>query len=242
MKQALCQLHDVIEHTWPANSTRTHGGWILREGLGGGKRVSATTLHGFREAANINSAENDMRAFGQTPIFMIREGEEALDRILATEGYEITEPSNIYTVPIEKLVHKKPPPLSIFEIWEPLQIQADIWGYAGIDAARIAVMHRAAGPKTSFFMRWENRPAGTAFIGLHNNVVMLHALEVLPHQQRKGVGTLAMHQAAIWAKSFGAHTLSVICTRENLGANALYSSLHMQLVGGYHYRIKKEIE
>ena len=241
MRQHIYELHNVIEHTWPAYNTRTNGSWTLREGRGGGKRVSATTLDGFRELPNLKDAEQGMQALSQTPIFMIREGEGDLDYLLATEGYEITGPSNIYMAPIEEFAKKEPPRLSVFDIWEPLQIQNDIWSNAGIGASRTAVMHRVKGPKTSFFLRWKNNPAGTAFIGIHNNIAMVHAMEILPQHRRKSVATLAMYQAAIWAKSFGAHTLSVICTKENLGANALYASLHMQLVGGYHYRIKKEI-
>ena len=241
MKIYSSKIHEVIDNTWPAYGRVKHGPWTLREGLGGGKRVSATTLDGFDKAPNITEAEDGMRAFDQTPIFMIREGDDDLDRNLARKGYEITGRSNIYTAPIKKFTKKDPPRLSVFEIWEPLQIQNDIWRKAGIDTTRIAVMHRTKGPKTSFFLRWGNRPAGSAFIGIHNNIAMLHALEILPQQRGKGVGTLAMYQAFNWAKSFDAHTLSVICTTENLAANALYASLHMQLVGGYHYRIKKEM-
>ena len=241
MKQNFYEIYNVMEHTWPAYKTHSNGQWTLREGFGGGKRVSSATLDGFRELPNLRDAEDGMKALGQIPIFMIRDGEGDLDNRLATEGYNITSPSNIYTAPIEKLLRKKPPRLSVFDVWEPLQIQNDIWRDAGIGASRTAVMHRVKGPKTSFFLRWENHPAGTAFIGIYNNIAMIHALEILPKQRPKGLATLAIYQAAIWAKSFGAHTISVICTRENLGANALYASLHMQLMGGYHYRIKKEI-
>ena len=242
MRQHIYEIHNVIEHTWPAYDTRTHGQWTIREGRGGGKRVSATTLNRFRELPNLKDAEEGMQALNQRPIFMIREGEGDLDYLLAKEGYEFTDYSNIYIAPIEGFAKTKPPRLSVFDIWEPLQIQNDIWSNAGVGSSRTAVMHRVKGPKTSFFLRWENHPAGTAFIGIHNNIAMVHAMEILPQQRRKSVATLAMYQAAIWAKSFGAHTLSVICTKENLGANALYASLHMQLVGGYHYRTKKEIE
>ena len=68
---------------------------------------------------------------------------------------------------------------------------------------------------------------------------MLHALEVLPHQRRKGVGVWMMRQAAYWAADQGAEELVVICTRANTGANALYASLGMRAVGQYHYRIKR---
>ena len=69
---------------------------------------------------------------------------------------------------------------------------------------------------------------------------MVHALEILPQQRRKGVGALAMRHAAIWALSQTAAHMSVIYTKENKAANALYASLKMRLVGGYHYRIKED--
>ena len=46
-----------------------------------------------------------------------------------------------------------------------------------------------------------------------------------------------MRQAAHWAKANGAHWMSVLCTQANKGANGLYASLGMQVVGQYHYRI-----
>jgi hypothetical protein len=49
-----------------------------------------------------------------------------------------------------------------------------------------------------------------------------------------------MRHAAIWALSQTAAHMSVICTKENKAANALYASLKMRLVGGYHYRIKED--
>jgi GNAT superfamily N-acetyltransferase len=68
---------------------------------------------------------------------------------------------------------------------------------------------------------------------------MLHALEILPHQRRKGMGVWMMRQAAYWAAEQGATELAVLCTRANAGANALYARLGMQQSGGYHYRIKR---
>jgi hypothetical protein len=45
-----------------------------------------------------------------------------------------------------------------------------------------------------------------------------------------------MRAAAFWAQEQGAQTLSVICTKANAGANGLYQTLGMAIVGEYHYR------
>ena len=74
---------------------------------------------------------------------------------------------------------------------------------------------------------------------MYGDTAMLHALEILSHQRRKGVGVWMMRQAAYWAAEQGATELAVLCTRANKGANALYGGLGMTQAGGYHYRIKR---
>ena len=239
MTLSLNPLYDVLDQTWPAARLIQQDCWCLRVGMGGGKRVSAATLEGSLHSGTIERAAKSMRDMGQPSLFMIRNDQETLDTELASRGYDICDPSHIYATPVDKLTGQKPPRVSMFNIWEPLEIQKDIWRQGGIDDARLAVMERADGEKASILMRWENHPAGTTFVGLSNGIAMVHALEILPHQRRKGVGNWAMRQAAFWARKQGAHSISVICKKENAGANALYSSLDMQLVGGYHYRIEK---
>jgi ribosomal protein S18 acetylase RimI-like enzyme len=67
---------------------------------------------------------------------------------------------------------------------------------------------------------------------------MLHALEIDPAFQRQGLGRHLTRAVAIWAQSQGASHLSLLATKANIGANALYASLGMSVVGQYHYRIK----
>lgn len=43
MTPDLAQLYETIDHTWPAARIWTETGWTLRDGQGGGKRVSAAT-------------------------------------------------------------------------------------------------------------------------------------------------------------------------------------------------------
>ena len=113
----------------------------------------------------------------------------------------------------------------------------DIWAAGGIGPARVAVMERAAGPKTGILGRISDSPAGAAFCAIHDGIAMVHALEILPANRRKGLGVWMMRQAAFWAKANGADWMSVLCTKANDAANGLYASLGMQLVGQYHYRI-----
>lgn len=227
------QLYEGVDQTWPAARRWTENGWTLRDGQGGGKRASAATR--VDDDADIDVAEAAMRALDQTPLFMIRQGDEALDAELAARGYEIIDPVNMYVLPVEKLTDVPIPPVTAFEIWEPLAIMLEIWAKGGIGPARINVMRRAA-QKTAILSRWKEKPGGVAFAAIHDGVCMVHAVEVLEHQRGMGVGKWMMRRAAMWAQARGATHMAVLCTKENAPANRLYQGLGFAHVGDYHYR------
>ncbi|MEX0351001.1 MAG: GNAT family N-acetyltransferase [Paracoccaceae bacterium] len=227
----------IVDGTWPAARYISHGAFLLREGQGGGSRVSAATAQSSVTPEDITLAEDQMRVMEQRRLFMIRPGEETLDTQLAARGYDVLDPVDIYTCPTHQLTDIVLPRVTVFAIWEPLAIMHEIWERAGIGAARRAVMARAPGPKTGLLIRRKDKPAGAGFAAIHGATAMVHALEILPEHQRNGLGGWAMRAAAFWALENGGDTLSVICTKENAAAGALYRSLGMQLAGHYHYRV-----
>lgn len=228
--------YEVVEATWPAAAKRSLGPVTLREGQGGGSRVSAASVEGSASETEIAAAEDAMREMGQECLFMIRDGQDALDAQLAGRGYVIKDPVNLWTCPIEALTDVEIPRVTTFALWSPLEIQREIWNAGGIGAARQAVMERVAGPKVALLGRYDDKPAGAGFVAVHKGIAMVHALEILPHQRRRGMGVWMMRQAAFWAAETGATEMAVLCTKRNEGANRLYASLGMTCVGQYHYR------
>ncbi|SLN35598.1 putative acetyltransferase [Pseudoruegeria aquimaris] len=235
-------LFAALEATWPAARCEAHGPWLIRFGAGGGKRVSAATPTGPVSASDIPQAEEAMRALGQAPLFMIRSEDAALDAALQARGYAVVDPVALYVAPIERLAAIETERLSGFAIWPPLAIQEEIWAEAGIGPARLAVMERAKGPKAAILGRADARAAGTAFVALHGEIAMIHALEVSPRMRRKQTGRRMMGVAAQWAQKAGARWIALAVTRENMPANALYASLGMASVETYHYRIPVSAE
>lgn len=233
-------LYEVCERTWPAASEQQIGPWIIRDGQGGGQRVSAATAAAPVSASDIASAEAAMQALNQPKLFMVRASDTALDALLADQGYSIKDPVNLYACPVADLMDVEIPRVTAFTIWEPLHIMRDIWAQGGIGPARVAVMERSSCTKTGLLSRWKDHPAGTGYAAIHNDIAMVHALEILAHQRGQGMGKWMMRRAASWAHAQGATHMSVICTQENVAANALYISLGMTLIGAYHYRIKAE--
>lgn len=229
--------YDAIEATWPSARLFPDDPITLRVGQGGGSRVSAATVNGPVTSSDISAAEIAMRDMGQTPLFMIRDGEDELDAQLGARGYVVKDPVNLWSCLVSLLTDIEIPRVTTFCVWEPLAIQAEIWATGGIGPERLAVMNRVQGLKTSILSRKDDKPAGTGFCAIHNGVAMVHALEILPHQRRKGMGVWMMRQAAFWAQDNGATELALMCTKRNEGANGLYAFLGMTLVGQYHYRI-----
>lgn len=230
-------LFATVEATWPPARRFRRGPWTIRDGAGGGKRVSAATAEGWVNAADIALMEAEMAALGQAPLVMIRPGDESLDALLETEEYRIVDPVVAYAADIGPLA-VPPPPVSAFTHWPPLAMAEDIWAEGGIGPARIAVMHRAAGPKVAILARTDDTPSGAAFAAVHAGIAMLHAIEVLPRFRRKGAGRNIIAAAACWAAEQGAQTLALVVTERNAAARPLYASLGMKLVGQYHYRLK----
>lgn len=226
----------AAEATWPAAAVHDAGAFRVREGRGGGQRVSAATARSLWTEADIDAAERMHEGLGQAPLFMIRPGEEALDAALEARGYRIKDPVNVLAAPVARLTCEAATPMAGFPIWPPLAIMRDLWSEGGIGRERIAVMERAAGPKTAILGRVSDRASGVAFVAVHGETAMLHALYIVPGLRRQGSAVKIMRTAAHWAQDQGAQRFSVLVTAANGPAGALYASLGMEIVGNYHYR------
>ena len=229
------RLYEVLDATWPAARVVQDGPWTLREGLGGGQRVSAATANGVVGESDIEVAEQAMAAFGQPPIFMIRGEDADLDAMLQSRGYPIVDPVNLYVAPAFEMTAKMKI-TSAIPAWPPLALQREIWAEGGIGEGRIAVMERARCLKTSILGRTSDTPGGTAFVAADGDVAMVHAIEVSPRERRQGIGQRLMQACANWAVANGIEWLSLIVTKANEPANALYRKLGMKVQSGYHYR------
>ncbi len=235
------RLSAIMDATWPASSIREEGPWTIRTGAESVNRVNAATLTSPAAAVPlIEPAVAAMRAQGRVPMFAVRDGEDALDLVLEAAGYGVKEPVALYTAPIGIIATGRPPPVTTFESWPPLACQTEIWADGGIGPERIAIMDRVKGPKTSILGRLDDTPAGTGFIALRDGTAMIHALETAEVFRRRGLGRHMVRAMAHWAEAQGATELTLLVTRANTAANALYASMGFEAMGGYHYRIYPE--
>lgn len=233
-------LFSVIDATWPAAAKQQVGPWTIRKGDGGGSRVSAASTSADVSAADLTMAEDAMTTLAQPRLFMVRDGQDTLDSMLENAGYTVRDQTVLYAARTADIATNRPPPVTSFEVWPPLQVQLDIWESGGIGPARIAVMHRAPHPKTTLLGRLNDKPAGTAYVGMAHDCAMIHALEVAQDARRQGHARHLTRAAAFWAAKQGATYTTLVTTRANLAANALYTSLGFHCVGHYHYRIKQD--
>lgn len=238
MMPDLPTLHAAVEATWPPARVETVGPVTIREGRGGGKRVSAATAARALTPDELTRAEDAMHDLGQPALFQIRTDDAGLDAALAAQGYRIVDPTRIHVAPVTALTVQTPPRIATFTIWEPLEIMREIWAEGGIGPDRVAVMARAKGPKTGLFGRHDSHPAAAGFAAIHDRIAMVHALEVRPRHRRAGMGRWMMCAAAHWAARHGAQHMAMLCTATNAAATALYSGMGFATVDGYHYRVK----
>ncbi|MEM7505262.1 MAG: GNAT family N-acetyltransferase [Pseudomonadota bacterium] len=227
------RLMRAVDATWPPARMVTCGGWTLRAGGGGGKRVSAA-----RGTGEIAEAEAGMAALDQPPLFALTPGEDALDKALAMRGYEMVDPVALYAQPVIELADGRDETAKVIRCAAPLRRIEEIWDRGGVGPARRAVMERASGPKQVLMARAGDRPAGCAFVACDDEIAMVHAVEVLPEYRKQGVGERLMRGAASFAADHGAAWLTLAVTEENLPANRLYQKLGMEVAGHYHYRAK----
>ena len=234
------KLAEVCEATWPPAGRQHLGAWTIREGRGGGNRVSAATEAWPVTDADLPVAEAAMRALGQDPLFQIRQGEERLDGLLESHGYTVRDPVNLWAIPTVELAQAPIPRGAVYTMWPPLQLVVDIWNDGGVGADRQAVMARADCPKTAILARVGDHPGGAGYAGVHDGVAMVHALYVRTSMRRQGAATLMLRAAARWARANGAEVMALIVTQGNHAANPLYAEIGMTRVGHYHYRVRTD--
>lgn len=234
----MSDLFTALDLSWPALRVHHHGPWAIREGAGGGKRVSsATTAEADVSEAEITLAEEVHRSLGQTPLFRIQPGNDALDARLAARGYHVVDQTVLRMAPVAQF--EPPERQRSFLHWPPLALARDLWEEDGITPERQAVMERVTSPCAAIIGRSKgevDRASGAAFVACTGEIAMLHALLVIESMRRRGSAHNMMRAAAEWAQDQGAKQLALAVTLGNSNANQLYSSLNMPIVGQYHYR------
>lgn len=229
------RLEAALEATWPAALRRPLGPFTLRDGAGGGRRVSAATAEGAPGPSEIEAALADFRAAGLAPLFRLGPGQEALDAALASRGLARADPTLFMAAPVAA-VARQPAFLTVLPAAMPLAVITDLWAAGGVGAERLAVMARAAGPKTALLAREDDHPAGAAFVALDGEVAMLHALTVAPRFRRRGMAARLVQGGAHWAAARGAGAFAVATLEANAAARALFAALGLAEAGRYWYR------
>ncbi|MEM9853218.1 MAG: GNAT family N-acetyltransferase [Pseudomonadota bacterium] len=235
----ISRLARAVWVTWPGEDSVETPAFTLRRSRDDSRRSRAASAHRDVSDAEIAQAAEMMAGWGQPAMFWVPSDAPALDAQLARLNYRSHDGAHYYLIEAASLAARPIPPVTTFEIWEPLAIMADIWAEQGTSRARQEVMARAKCPRVSIFGRVDARPAAAAYIGADGEVAMLHALVTLPQHRRKGLGGHVMAQAARWASRQGCRWLGLAVSEGNIAARALYASLGMVAVGSYAYRSRE---
>jgi ribosomal protein S18 acetylase RimI-like enzyme len=233
----------AVDATWPAAERAMLGGWVLRRGEGGGRRVSSVWPKAAPDRAldaAIAEAEARMRIWGQRPIFQLSPADVALDAALAERGWAVEAPCPLLAAPIPDIAAIGAGKRMVIRVRAPLAALDELWAEGGVGPARRAVMARAQTPKETLILREDDRAAAAVFIGVHDGTAIAHAVQVAPRFRRRGLGRAIMAAAALWAEEQGAGALALPVEEDNAPAQALYRGLGMVEIGRYHYRVAPE--
>lgn len=227
-------LFSVMHATWPAERSWRVGPYTVRDGAGGGGRASAATLDGpFADPAPAIVAQ---REYGIRPLFMVREGEDALDAALAAQGLAFYNPTMLMAAPVSR-VAARVSDVATIRCDGLMAVLVELWEHGGIGDGRRRAMERVETAKLYFLGRLDDRSAGAAFAARSDGVVMLHALHVAAWARRRGLGARLTRDAAAWGAEGGAKVVSLAVARANVPAYRLYSGLGFVEGPCYHYRI-----
>ena len=227
----------MLEDTWPPEKIIHLDAWTIRISEGAGKRASAISLEGIWEETSFKRLTNLLKKLGKSEIFMVYQSDSLFEKELNERNYKVFDKSCVFEIAVAELIKTEAPPVTMFSIWPPLQIQKELWITNGISWQRQAVMDRARKPKTSILGRWNDNPIASAFVAKSGNVAFLHALVVDKNFRRQGVAQALMRHAGQWADKNNCARLMVVTTEANSAATSLYTSLEFQLVSKYHYCI-----
>src|SRR5690606_10745169 len=172
------RLMAAVDATWPAAEVVEVGGWRLRRGAGGGKRVSAASPLG-RGGGTVGEAEAAMRGWGQAPLFRLTPADADCDAGLAARGYRIVDPVVLYAGPVAGLAGDQSHEAALYRAAFATAIMEEIWAAGQIGPGRLAVMERVGRPSVRLLSRAADTPCGAAFVGVDGEVAMIHAIEVL---------------------------------------------------------------
>ncbi|MEL7026855.1 MAG: GNAT family N-acetyltransferase, partial [Pseudomonadota bacterium] len=89
----------TLYETWPPERSFREAGCLIRQGGGGGKRVSAATALDAIADLDIAKAEKAMAALGQDPLFVLTPDAKRFDAALADRGYKIADPTVLMAMP-----------------------------------------------------------------------------------------------------------------------------------------------
>ncbi len=237
MDAALLQ---AFETSWPAAEYRDAGGYRIGRGLGGGGRISSARPLQGQDAAStspegIAAAVATHEGWDQTPLFRLWDGDADHARALSDAGLSARNPTLVMASPLAPLTDTPTPLLTVFQIWPPLAVLAEIWQAGAITPARQAAMHRVNLPATTLLGRMDDHASAAAFAAVDGDVAMIHALEVEPRMRGRGLGGWMIREAAFWAQAQGATRLALAVTEANAPAVGLYRKLGFETVGRYSY-------
>jgi len=247
MADASCikAIEAAASRAWPTAETESLGGWVLRCGRAGSRRLNSVQTLAFEDGADLDAAiaaaEGWYRSRGLPPCFQLNDAVQprALDAELHRRGYEIITPTSVMIA--------RDPPAPVVDQGIALSSHADdrvvqaifdsSWK-TPVRLERLEVFARIAAPHRFALVVVGGVPVAGGMCVADGGLAGLFSMRTQPAHRGRGLARAVAQRLMSWAREQQAGQVYLQVEDHNAAALSLYRGLGFERVYGYHYREK----
>ncbi len=233
--------------TWPAETTESAGGWVLRTNGGVTNRANSAftgdLLAGATLDGQIAAAEAFYRRHARPAAFMISPASlpGGLDAELAARGYGVHEPSLVRIADAAGAMDLRETAADIELADTPNDAWRDVFLSEYADGAagriRLGIIDRIDRPSCFVTARAAGGPVAIGMGVADEGWLTVLGMYTLPEHRGNGHGGAVLRALARWASANGAPSLFLQVMEDNAPALRLYDKVGFTPAYTYHYRV-----
>jgi ribosomal protein S18 acetylase RimI-like enzyme len=252
----ILNIESVAFNAWPAAEVVELDGWRLRATAGVTRRANSVWPNKWRVAsgdgkleARLAAVEHFYASRGQPAVYQISPAAqpEALDGVLAAQGYTFHAPTFVQTTTVAAMLAALAPARDApgFQVaiaercgdaWFDLYCEAEaVTGQAA--AVRRAILDRIAPASAFALLHVDGTPVAVGHGVVEAGWLGIYSMATAPSFRRRGAARTLLCTLATWAEGEGAEQAYLQVMEHNHAAQALYATAGFVTTYGYHYRV-----
>ncbi|MCB2055858.1 MAG: GNAT family N-acetyltransferase [Geminicoccaceae bacterium] len=231
---------------WPPERTAGVGGWLLKHGGAGSRRLNSAATLTFDGSCDVDRAIAEVRRWYDErhvpPCFHLTDAAVPadLDRRLDVLGWRYLTPTDVLLRPVDRAEPTPSTPHEIVLETRPTPLVmgalAPVDWTAGQRAARVAIFARIRRPSAFAVTLDHGLPIAGGLCVVDGDHAGIFSMHTQPAYRGRGIASTVLARLARWAADMGAGMLYLQVEQANAAAAKLYRRSGFERVYGYHYR------